>query len=186
MQITQKSLSLWSYVTGAIALVLALVLFILSSTERSGAVGYIVGGVASLLVGAAAITLGFLASHASKGQKAPIPAPSDRPLAPPTRPPSAPSTAPPPSPPSPPSSEGEPPSDALEDESASDVDDDNASQASVTNYTLAPTIPMEEDTKDPAPPPPLRTESPPTTAPRSTLKRQVRVSRADRSSSNPK
>ncbi len=178
MQVTQKTLSLWSYVTGAIALVLALVLFILASTEKSGAVGYIVGGVASLLVGAAAITLGVLASHASKGQKAPTPSPK------PNSTPIASSTVPPPSPPSPPSSEGEP-SDAVEEEESASDADDNASQASVTNYTLAPTIPMEEE--DPAPSPPLRKNvEPPTSAAKSTLKRPVRVSRVDMSSSGPR
>ena len=186
--ITQQSLSFWSYVTGATALVVALVLFILSFTEKSGAIGYIVGGMASLLVGAAAITLGVLASHANKGQKTPVPATT----APPLRPPSAPTTAPPPNPPSPPSSEDEPPSDAVEDESASDADDDNASQTTVTNHTLAPTIPMEEEDMEDmeeegaasSPPLPLRKE--PTFAAKSPIKRPVRVSRIDKRSSSPR
>lgn len=175
MQVTQRTLSFWGYVTGTIALVLALVLLILSSTDKSGAIGYIVGAIASLLVGAAAITLGALASHASKGQKIPDPTPKPSPAPIPT-----PNVSPPEKsslPPTPTALEGDSTEAVEDDESASDTND-TASQASITNYTLAPRISIEEDSS-------VSPLSPPRDAEKPTLRRPVRVSRVGKSFSDP-
>lgn len=68
--------SSWSYVTGAVALMLSLVLFVLATKDETRSVWYIVGGGVCLLSGTTAIALGASASR-NRRKQTPTPFHSD-------------------------------------------------------------------------------------------------------------
>ena len=123
-----ERLSTWAYVTGAIVLSISVLLLILSATDKSGFIGYIVGGIVCLLVGAAAITLGIIASSKTHTVVSPQTKPDETTISP----------TPPPSPPSMEDVSVTSPESSFQDNDA----EDSGSEASLSNYALAPPVPM--------------------------------------------
>lgn len=157
--LTASQVSVYSYVAGAIAVLLSLVLFVLSATDKDGWVGYVVGGSVCLLVGAGALAMGAMASPKLK---------SAPPLTPSPEVDAEPAARAPPAPP--------PPEADPELREGSDDDDDGGANTehSLTNYALAPAIRL--DPVDPAPP--AAPATPPATPPAAPAAQPARVRRA--------